>query len=103
MLLPENEPQGPWRHLLETQGQGALHKPGPHGLAGHVQRARPGGAVVVDVEAVLVEVADIDVVAIDGLDNLPVFLSYTGNRALPPRIADYMLFFLNFNWENPVH
>lgn len=45
---------------------------------------RIGVPVVVDVEAVLVEVANVDVVAIGGLDNLPIFVSYTGNRALLP-------------------
>ena len=35
--------------------------------------------VVVDVEAVPVEVAHVDVVAVGGLDNLPAFVRNTGN------------------------
>ncbi|MCX6811417.1 MAG: hypothetical protein NT039_01860 [Candidatus Berkelbacteria bacterium] len=42
--------------------------------------------VVVDVEAVMVGVAHVDVVAIGGLDNLSAFIRDTRNRALLPAL-----------------
>ncbi|MNT06206.1 hypothetical protein D3C72_1408620 [compost metagenome] len=47
--IGKHRPQGAGLHLLEAQGQGALHRPAFHGLASQVQGSGTRGAVVVDV------------------------------------------------------